>query len=102
MRNTLRGKKCILFCTFTQLYPAWKEEDVIRIEKRLLGGCAIFGLKEVTVLRHLRLGWNSNSMRKCWEYGRLEWKKTFGLINLEPSRLVVVLPEENLEKHGIN
>ena len=25
-------------------------------EKRLLGGCAIFGLKEVTVLRHLRLG----------------------------------------------
>ena len=71
-------------------------------EKRLLGGCAIFGLKEVTVLRHLRLGWNSNSMRKCWEYGRLEWKKTFGLINLEPSRLVVVLPEENLEKHGIN
>ena len=61
-----------------------------------------FGLKEVTVLRHLRLGWNSNSMRKCWEYRRLEWKKTFGLINLEPSRLVVVLPEENLEKHGIN
>ena len=71
-------------------------------EKCLLGGCAIFGPKEVTVLRHLRLGWNSNSMRKCWEYGRLEWKKTFGLINLEPSRLVVVLPEENLEKHGIN
>ena len=62
----------------------------------------MFGLKEVTVLRHLRLYWNGNSMRKYWEYERLEWKKTFGLINLEPSRLVVVLPEENLEKHGIN
>ena len=70
-------------------------------EKRWLGECAIFGLKEVTVLRHLRLYWNSNSMGKCWEYGRLEWKKTIGLINLEPSRLVVVLPEDNLEKHGI-
>ena len=60
-----------------------------------------FGLKEVTVLRHLRLDWNSNSMKKCWEYGRLKWKRTFGLINLGPSWLVVVLPEENLEKHGI-
>ena len=70
-------------------------------EKQWLGGCAMFGLKEVTVLRHSRLYWNSNSMRKYWDYGRLEWKKTFGLINLEPSRLVVVLPEENLEKHGI-
>ena len=60
-----------------------------------------FGSKEVTVLRHLSLDWNSNSMMKCWERGRLEWKRTFALINLGPSWLVVVLPEENLEKHGI-
>ena len=28
-------------------------------------------------------------------------EEKFGLRNLERSRLVVVLPEENLEKHGI-
>ena len=31
----------------------------------------------------------------------MKWKRTFGLINLGPSWLVVVLPEENLEKHEI-
>ena len=30
-----------------------------------------------------------------------EWKRMFGLVNVEPLRLVVVSPEDNLEKHGV-
>ena len=41
-------------------------------------------------------------MGEGWEKRRLWWKRMFYLIlNAEPSRLLEVLPEENLEKHGM-
>ena len=64
-----------------------------------LGECAMVDLR-IEFLRKLRTRLKFNRMRECL----LIWKKRktiLGIVNVEPSRLVVVSQDGNLGKYGM-